>query len=90
MLRARHPAIAAVRHLGAIWGVELRRNGIPAHALADRTLYAALAGGLSFKVGGGHVICLCPPLTISDAELGRALAVLDLALASAETVVADA
>lgn len=83
-LRDRHPAIAAVRHVGAVWGVELRGpDGSPAAAMADRTLYAALGRGLSFKVGGGNVICLCPPLTISAAELAEAASILDAALAEA-------
>jgi 4-aminobutyrate aminotransferase-like enzyme len=33
---------------------------------------AALERGLSFKVGGA-VVCLCPPLTISDEVLEQAL-----------------
>ena len=70
--------------MGAVWGIELRDpDGSPAAAMADRTLYAALTRGLSFKVGGENVICLCPPLTISAAELAEAASILDAALASA-------
>ena len=36
--------------------------------------------GLSFKVGGGNVLTLCPPLTISRAELDKALDILEAAL----------
>ena len=35
----------------------------------------------SFKVGGGTVITLCPPLTISEAELDRAFGMLEDAVA---------
>jgi 4-aminobutyrate aminotransferase len=83
-LRERHPAIAAVRAIGLMLGVELRRpDGAPAAGLADRVLYAALARGLSFKIGGGHVLTLCPPITIGEAELDSAVAILDAALAEA-------
>lgn len=50
---------------------------------ADRILYAALARGLSFKVGGGRVLTLCPPLTISDAEFSAALDLLEAAFTDA-------
>ncbi len=82
-LADRHAAIAKVRHIGAFFGVELRQNdGSPATEHADRVLYAALERGLSFKVGGGNVLTLCPPLTISDDEFERAAAILDEALSA--------
>lgn len=78
------PEIAAVRHIGAFFGVELRdHGGVPAAARADRVLYEALALGLSFKVGGGRVLTLCPPLTIPASEFDAALDRLDAALAAA-------
>ncbi len=81
-LAARHPLIHAVRGLGLMIGVELRRaDGAPACEEADRVLYGCLERGLSFKVGGGHVLTLCPPLVIEEALLERALDVLDAALA---------
>ena len=46
-------------------------------AFADRLLYRCLARGLSFKVGGGSIITLCPPLTIPLDEFDAALAILD-------------
>ncbi|BCX19592.1 MAG: aspartate aminotransferase family protein [Geminicoccaceae bacterium] len=83
-LRDRHPAIAAVRGIGLMLGVELRlADGRPAATLADRVLYASLARGLSFKIGAGHVLTLCPPITIGEAELDAAVAILDAALAEA-------
>ncbi len=83
-LRSRHPLIAAVRGLGLMLGVELRRaDGAPAATEADRVLYAALERGLSFKIGGGNVLTLCPPITIDEVELERAVAILDEALGEA-------
>ena len=64
-MQARHRAISDVRGLGCYFGVEVGIDG-----LADRVLYASLERGLSFKLGGGNVVTLCPPLTISDAAFG--------------------
>ncbi len=83
-LRARHPAFVATRHIGAFFGVELRGvDGGSSAALADRVLYAALARGLSFKVGGGNVLTLCPPLTIDHETLEHAISILDDAITAA-------
>jgi len=38
---------------------------------------------LSFKVGQGNVIVLAPPLVIDEADLDRALAIVEAALAAA-------
>lgn len=84
-LAARRPGIAAMRHIGAFFGLELGdHGGQSAAARADRVMYAALARGLSFKVGGGRVLTLCPPLTISDHDFARAFDILDDALAAAD------
>ena len=48
-------------------------------ALAETLMYRCLANGLSFKVGGGNVLTLCPPLTITEAELDAAMDILDAA-----------
>ena len=42
-------------------------------------MYRCLADGLSFKIGGGTVLTLCPPLTISQSELDTALDIVDRA-----------
>jgi 4-aminobutyrate aminotransferase len=82
-LRDSHPAVQAVRGIGAFFGFELRKaSGRPDTALADRLLYASLGRGLSFKVGGGNVVCLCPPLTISEADLRLAVEMLSHSLRS--------
>ena len=43
-------------------------------------MYACLRRGLSFKLGGGNVVTLCPPLTIARADLDQAFAILEDAL----------
>jgi 4-aminobutyrate aminotransferase len=63
-LKARHPAIRDVRGFGCFFGVEIAVAPDTASALADALMYACLKRGLSFKLGGGNVITLCPPLTI--------------------------
>ena len=82
-LKARHPAVRGVRAVGAFFGLEIGA-GTPtaAETAADRILYGCLMGGLSFKVGGGNVLTLCPPLTIADADFDRAIEILDEALAA--------
>jgi 4-aminobutyrate aminotransferase len=69
-----HPAVRDVRGAGLYFGIELRDHaGESAQSLADRALYACLSRGLSFKTGGGSVLTLCPPLTISEADLSSAM-----------------
>jgi 4-aminobutyrate aminotransferase len=43
-------------------------------------MYRCLALGLSFKVGGGTVLTLCPPLTIAEADLRQAFEIVAEAL----------
>ena len=78
-LQAKHARIAEVRSFGAYFGVEI--GGADAAEFADRLMYACLARGLSFKIGGGKVVTLCPPLTIGfddfDAAFDRLEAALD-------------
>jgi 4-aminobutyrate aminotransferase len=82
-MAARHGAIAAVRGLGLYLGVEIGRHGdARAAAAAERVMYACLDRGLSFKLGGGNVVTLCPPLTIRQPDLDRALDILDAAIAA--------
>jgi 4-aminobutyrate aminotransferase len=91
-IAARRKVIEEVRSAGAFFGVKLRGvEGAPSTVIADAAMYAALKGGLSFKVGGGDVLTLCPPLTISDADFELALRKLDQALeaAVAETQLQD-
>ena len=80
-LRRMHAArttIHAMRALGLSFGVE-----VASPALAESMMYRSLTDGLSFKVGGGNVLTLCPPLTISRAELDAALDILEASLGPA-------
>lgn len=81
-MQARHPIIHEVRGLGLHLGIELRRDGEPASDEADTVLYHSLSQGLSYKVGGGCVLTLCPPMTISRAELDRALDIVEAGIGS--------
>ena len=76
-MRERYPVIHEVRGLGLHFGIELRRDGKPASDEADTVLYHSLSRGLSYKVGGGCVLTLCPPMTISRAELDTALDIVE-------------
>jgi len=87
-MAGRHRLIGDVRGLGLLLGLELVRPGAArerATAEADRVMYRALERGLSFKVSAGNVLTLTPPLTISEAELDRALGIVDECLAEIET-----
>lgn len=68
-----------VRSLGLYWGLDLA--GRDAEANAERMLYACLERGLSFKLGGGRTITLCPPLTIPEDQLEHAFGVIEAAAA---------
>jgi 4-aminobutyrate aminotransferase len=84
-LQPRHRLVGAVRGRGLAIGVALTRDGAPAEEEADRLLYACMGRGLSFKVTAGHVINWTPPLTISETELDRALAIFEAGLAEIES-----
>jgi 4-aminobutyrate aminotransferase len=73
------PIIRDVRGLGLLIGVELFRDGNPANranAEAEQIMYSALTRGLNFKVTMGNILTLTPPLTITRAEMDRALSIL--------------
>jgi 4-aminobutyrate aminotransferase len=79
----RHATVTAVRGLGLYLGVEIGRRDTPeAEAMAERILYRCLDHGLSFKLGGGNTITLCPPLTIARSDLDLALDILEAAIAA--------
>src|SRR5271166_3245528 len=77
-MKARHPVIRDVRGLGCYFGVEI--GGRDPAGFADSLIYRCLARGLSFKLGGGRIVTLCPPLTIALDEFDAALTILDEAL----------
>lgn len=87
-LACRHPLIGDVRGLGLLMGVELLRNRATLERAideADRIMYAALSRGLNFKITMGNILTLTPALTISQAEMDQALAILDEAITEVET-----
>jgi 4-aminobutyrate aminotransferase len=53
----------------------------PANAAAETVMYRALENGLSFKTTFGNVLTLTPPLTVTEAEMMRALDIVDEAIA---------
>ncbi len=65
-----------IRQIGAMVGVELRENGIKANFEAEQILYKSLTKGLSFKISGGNVLTLTPPIVITDKELKCAISIL--------------
>ena len=81
-MQNQYPLIHEVRGLGLHIGVELRRNDRPAADEADAVLYHSLSRGLSYKVGGGCVLTLCPPLTITRDELDLALDIVEAGIKS--------
>jgi len=84
-MRERHPLVGDVRGVGLLLGVELTHaDGTPARREAERVMYACLSRGLAFKIGQGNVITMSPPLVIADADLDRALDILEGAIAEVE------
>jgi 4-aminobutyrate aminotransferase len=81
-MQQQYPIIHQVRGLGLHLGIELRRDGQPASDEADTVLYHSLANGLSYKVGGGCVLTLCPPMTINREELDQALDIVEAGIKS--------
>jgi 4-aminobutyrate aminotransferase len=78
--RRRFPAVGDVRGRGLLIGIELvrdRESREPDAARAERVLYAALDRGLSFKTTMGNVLTLTPPLVTTDADMDRALDILE-------------
>jgi len=69
-LAARYPSIVEVRGAGLMWGLELNDDATAVHEAATRH-------GLLVNRTAGKVIRLLPPLTITEAELDRAIGLLD-------------
>ena len=80
--RRRFPALADVRGLGLMIGLEFMQGGAPATRLVDRIAANALARGLLLLSCGidGNVIRLIPPLTIPESELDAGLDILEAAV----------
>lgn len=79
-MRERHSLIGEVRGLGLLLSLDLvrdRHSREKASEEAEQVLYLALEHGLSFKVTMGNILTLTPPLNIAEADLCRALDILD-------------
>jgi 4-aminobutyrate aminotransferase len=76
------PALADLRGLGLMIGLEFMVDGAPATGLVDRIAANALARGLLLLSCGidGNVIRLIPPLTIPEIELDAGLDILEAAI----------
>ena len=71
------PGIVAVRGRGMLWGIEFR-DGATANACVLRALQT---GVIVLQSGpGGETLSLSPPLVIEDAQLERALDILEAAI----------
>jgi 4-aminobutyrate aminotransferase len=81
-LQTRHSVIRDARGLGCYFGVEI--GGDDPAGLAERLMYHCLKRGLSFKIGGGNVVTLCPPLTIPFEQFDEALSIFENALSGLE------
>ena len=86
-MMSRHPLVGDVRGLGLLLGLELvndRATKDRASDAAEEVMYRALAKGLNFKLTMGNIVTLTPPLTITQAELDRALEIFDQCLREVE------
>lgn len=84
--------VGDVRGRGVFIGIELvvdRKTKTPARGLAERTMYAALERGLSFKTTMGNVLTLTPPLVTTESQMAQALDILQESLATALSAGAD-
>jgi len=80
LMMEEHEIIGSVRGIGLLLGVELVKNRETrerAREEAEQIMYSALAKGLSFKISMGNVLTLTPPLTITKAEMDKALDILE-------------
>ena len=76
-LKAKHSSIVEVRGAGLMWGLELHDDA--SNQVASAVYDAAIRQGVLVNRTAGKVIRLLPPLTITEAELDRALVLLDAA-----------
>ncbi|MEA2986746.1 MAG: 4-aminobutyrate aminotransferase [Alphaproteobacteria bacterium] len=79
-IMAKRAIVGDVRGLGLLLGIELvsdRAAKTPADAEAEKAMYLALEKGLSFKTTFGNVLTLTPPLTVTQAQMDRALDIID-------------
>ena len=71
-MQKKHSAIIEIRGAGLMWGLELNMDAAPVYD-------AAIRQGVLVNRTAGTVIRLLPPLIITEAEVDRALGLLDAA-----------
>ena len=81
-MQTRHELVYDVRGLGLSMGIELRSGDGQSKASdeAERIMYACMGKGLSFKVSGGNVLTLTPPLIITREQMAHALETIEWAI----------
>ncbi len=82
-LKGMFPLIGDIRGIGLLWGIELvtdYETKEKATEEAEKIMYDCMRLGLSFKVSQGNVLQLSPALTISRADLEKALNILSIVL----------
>ncbi len=81
-LALEQPLIGEVRGRGLLVGVQMVATATCPDpvASAELAMYACMSRGMSFKVSGGTVLTLTPPLTIEVEHLDRAVDILAAAL----------
>jgi len=90
---ADHPLVGEARGLGLIGALELvadkstKRAFDPANGIGAKVAAAAEKEGLIVRALGGDIIALCPPLIITEAEIGELFDRLGKALDAVEEVV---
>ena len=82
-MQARNPVVRDVRGLGCYFGIEI--GGDDSAGAAEQLMYRCLKRGLSFKIGGGNVVTLCPPLTIPFEQFDEALSIFEDAISALES-----
>ena len=74
-----------VRGRGLMFGIDIVKSKETKEQdrdAAERIYYRCLEGGLSFKISGGSVLTLSPPLTIASSDFERALDIVEGAIKS--------
>ncbi|WP_172199713.1 aspartate aminotransferase family protein [Saccharibacillus qingshengii] len=81
----KHEAIGDVRVIGMLAAIELvtdRTTKERAVEQTERVMYRCMTHGLSFKVSGGNIITLVPPLITTQEQLDEALTTIEEAISS--------
>lgn len=79
-MKEKYPLVGDVRGLGLFLGVELVKDRKTRERAVDETeaiMYRALSRGLSFKLTMGNILTLTPALTITKAEMDKALDIIE-------------